>query len=86
MKYLIPILLLFSGCATHYIPVPHDVYKYQPIPPALLRDCPGADWTKVVIWRDVATAAVTERAARQKCQDEIDGIRKLTPAPATGTR
>ena len=72
------LLLFCSSCASpQTIYVPKPVYVYQPIPAALLNACPGADWSKVITWRDVAIAAQVEKSARASCQAEIDALAKL---------
>lgn len=58
------------------------VPQYVQIPPALLQACPGADWSKVQTWRDLAVAASVEKAARAKCAAEIEAIGKLKPGGA----
>lgn len=69
-----------GACATQPpVTVIQRVPQYIAIPRALLQACPGADWSRVHTWRDVAVAATVEQAARAKCAAEIAAIAKLNP-------
>ncbi len=79
---VIALCAVLGACAARpVVPVVRNVYVYQPIPKALLQACPGADWSKVKTWRDIAVAAEVEKSARAVCALEIQKIGSLQVPP-----